>query len=95
MKTYFTSNPMKIGKHEWRVLVTDLYLGGRCTRYEWRTPSYTLGGYTHPASVWCSDQDWPTYDTNDTYHGLPRSLDRLYRTNEAEIRAHLDGMTLF
>ena len=40
--TVWASKPMKIGKHEWRVLVYQNKLFGRCTHYEFRGPRAEL-----------------------------------------------------
>ena len=87
MKIRYATNPMKIGKHEWRCLVIDANIFGkakRCTQYQFRRP----GG------DWKNDSEWPSYDDHDTYNGTPRSLKRLYEKNYPQIRAYLDDMVL-
>jgi len=74
--TYFETSPFLIGKHEWRLQVKDFYLGGRCTSYQWRR----VGG-----EFWEPSTTWPRFDPNDTYDGLPKSLERLYYANEHKI----------
>ncbi|SEF11599.1 hypothetical protein SAMN02787142_7731 [Burkholderia sp. WP9] len=84
MKIYHVSSPMKIGLHEWRLNIRDFNIGGQihvCTEYEWR-------GCNDP---WRSAKNWPTYDHNDTYNGLPRSLRKLYEANHAAVDLFIYG----
>ncbi|WP_244832479.1 hypothetical protein [Caballeronia sp. TF1N1] len=84
MKIYHVSCPMKIGQHEWRLIIRDFYISGRvkaCTEYEWRKD----GG------PWRNAKDWPTYDSNDTYNGLPRSLQKLFDANKAAVDLFIYG----
>ncbi|MEQ9448210.1 MAG: hypothetical protein RLN70_04780, partial [Rhodospirillaceae bacterium] len=73
MNIHYSTNPMKLGNHEWRCLVVGFYRGGRCTKYQWRKPACTIGDYTQPAGRWKNAQDWPSFNSDDTYHGLPKS----------------------
>jgi len=73
---YFETAPFLIGRYEWRLLVKAFYFGGRCTSYQWRR----IG-----EEVWKDARDWPRFDLNDTYEGLPKSLEKLYVANEQKI----------
>jgi hypothetical protein len=81
MATFYTSPAYTVGKHRWQCVVYlhDTY--GRCTRWEWQ-PLYE-------SLRWRHHRDWPKYDPNDTYDGLPRSLGRIFDTHRAEIYAAL------
>jgi|SRR3954471_23095106 hypothetical protein len=69
---HYTSHLLTIGKHEWRIIVVDFWLsrkGDRCTDYQWRR----LG-----STAWNDARDWHGYNHNDTYDGLPKTLQVLY-----------------
>jgi len=82
--TLFKSEPMKVGKHEWRLIVYDHPHYERCTDYEWR-PTYIdldVLGYI-PPDPWQSMKEWPRYNFNDGMHaGCPKSLVKLYRKHK-------------
>jgi len=81
LETLYTSEPMTIGKTHWRVGVASYEIGrgeSLCTFYEWSK----CGHY------WNDSRQWPTYDGNDTYNGLPKSLEKLYY-REKEMIDHL------
>jgi hypothetical protein len=84
MNYLFESPPMKIGTHEWRVVVMpSQYSQGRCTEYQFRRTGDTY---------WKPQYDWPGYDINDgLYGGMPRSIVRLYERHKAELQAWLKG----
>lgn len=84
MNYLFESQPMKIGKHEWRVVVMpSRYRQGNCTEYQFRR----IGD-----NYWKPGYDWPRYDINDgMYLGMPRSLVRLYDRHKSELEAWLKG----
>lgn len=82
MSPLYTSPAMRLGKQDWRVVVRPFYLGGYCTEYQFRSSG---------ADRWRTATEWPGYDGDDTYNGLPRSLERLYRKHHAEVRAALAG----
>jgi len=67
---YYASEPIKIGKHAWRVIVTDSRFGNsRCTEYQWR------GEFGN----WRGSKEWPSYDINNGMTlGLPKTLSKLY-----------------
>lgn len=67
---------IKIGKHEWKCVVYRHQIHGACTSYHWRLPG----------NAWQSEKQWPSYDHNDTYNGLPKSLSRLWRKYEVYIK---------
>lgn len=69
------SEPMTIGKHEWRIR----YDVSGTINYEWRRPS---------ALSWTECCDWPTYDFNNGMTlGLPKGLKRLFEREAADIAA--------
>ena len=79
------SAPMRIGKHEWRLV---LYRTTRLlTGYEWRRQDgretrvkRADGDYFLPGSFWRRDEDWPRYDHNNGgTAGLPATLHRLWK----------------
>ena len=93
---FFTSEPMKIGKKEWRVVVYDAqaYLDTYAfSDYEWRYPAYInqqTGQVIQAADPWRSMADWPTYNSNDgMYAGCPKTLRRLYDQHRPEIEKAL------
>lgn len=74
---HYQSEPMKIGKHLWRISVEDYWLDNkRVTVYEW----------SRYGDDWNSYKVWPRYDLNDTYSGLPLSLKKLWYANEPQYR---------
>lgn len=84
MASLFQSESARIGKHWWRILVRQGH-GGRHTEYQFRRAEPNDG-----LSQWRGQRDWPAYNTNDPYCGLPRTLSKLHKANEQEIRAALD-----
>lgn len=87
MTPAFESRPMLIGKHEWRVIVKPFYLGGNCLEYQWRpAPMPGMPGQ------WNGETDWPHWNGDDTYCGLPRTLRKLYDREKASLDKHLYGI---
>jgi hypothetical protein len=86
ISTLWTSEPMTIGKHDWRIGVGIFRIGAgkeRCTFYEWRGPR---------SHVWCAAIHWPTYNVNDGAHGgMPKTLRKLYERERDALRPILDG----
>lgn len=79
------SHPMQIGKHLWRVGVGEYDIRSpdnltRCTFYQ----------YSRDGMDWKEAREWPSYDSNDTYNGLPLSLDRLYKRERRALDTALD-----
>lgn len=66
---HFVSEPVTIGRHEWRVVVYGNPHFGICQTYEFRRDQ---------TDRWQNEKRWPGYDINDTYSGLPRSLRLLH-----------------
>jgi hypothetical protein len=87
----YESKPITIGKHEWRVIVRPFYLGGNCTEYQWR-PAAMPGLPEGMDEYWRREEDWPSFNGNDTYCGLPRTLRKLYDREKAELDRHLKGI---
>jgi hypothetical protein len=88
MTTIYKSKPIKIGKHEWRVIVTPFYLGGNCLEYQWR-PAATDGTASNSRDYWRCSKDWPRWNGNDTHCGLPKTLKMLYYREIRELDKHL------
>jgi hypothetical protein len=91
MPHLYESQPMTIGKHEWRVIVRPHYQGGNCLEYQWRR----LDTFGLPAAFrdpWRGEEEWPGWNGNDTYCGLPRTLEKLYRREKAALDRHLRGI---
>ena len=70
------SKPMKIGKHEWRLVKVrgkyGIHAGQIYVEYEWRDPRCY-------DSRWIEANRWPRYDFNNGMTGgLPKSLRKLY-----------------
>ncbi len=87
----YESRPIAIGKHEWRVIVRPFYLGGNCLEYQWRLAALPGLPEDMPGH-WQGEEDWPRWNGDDTYCGLPRSLRKLYDREKAELDRHLRGI---
>ena len=79
----FTSEPMRIGKTDWRFIIRYN------ETYKDHTPYYTTGfQWYEPAchcldAEWRSERAWPRYDINDGMHGgLPKTLKKLWEREE-------------
>ena len=92
MTILFESTPLLIGKHEWRVIVRPFYLGGNCLEYQWR-PAPMPGLPEGMAGHWRGERDWPHWNGDDTYCGLPKTLRKLYHREKAALDWHLHGIT--
>jgi hypothetical protein len=88
MPALYKSKPIMIGKHEWRVIVTPFHLGGNCLEYQWR-PANANGTAIGSREFWRCSKDWPRWNGNDTYCGLPKTLDKLYYREIRELDKHL------
>lgn len=85
MEILWTSEPMRIEGHEWRIGVgTFLILGDlcRCSFYQWRNP--IMCGQIQP---WREESEWPTYDDHHAYHGTPEATARLWSRNRSTLEA--------
>lgn len=93
----WTSEPLAIGKNEWRIVVAhfphletieratgDHDRGGRATFYEWRPIAYRGS-----PGDWRDERDWPSYDGDRSDCGTPRTLRKLWEREAATIRAIL------
>ena len=71
----FESNPVRLGKTLWRVVVKEDPFYGVVTEYQFQQD------YWRPA------KEWPSYESNDgTYMGCPRSLvTKVYEANRVAI----------
>lgn len=70
MSIHYATNAQKNGRYEWRCIVIDFFLGGRCTKYQFRYADYET------KHDWCNQEEWPKFNGNDTYLGLPKSLEK-------------------
>ena len=67
MNRLFQSEPMKIGKHYWRIAVEYFdYLKANCTVYEW----------SKDGNEWHNYKSWHDYDFNGSWG--PKRLMDLY-----------------
>ena len=82
------SQPIRIGKHEWRLTLYRNNSDRPLIGYEWRPAdgspirrSSPAGDYFLHHTTWMRDEDWPRYDHNDgQYAGLPHTLRKLWET---------------
>lgn len=66
----YQSEPMKIGKHHWRIAVNYFdYLRANCTVYEW----------SRDGIEWNNYRQWHDYDFNGSWG--PKSLTTLFKMN--------------
>jgi hypothetical protein len=72
----YASEPMIIGKHSWRMKIIRRQNGQTTTRYEFMDES---------GCFWHDQKDWPRYNFNDTYLGLPRGLNKLYEREQVAL----------
>lgn len=80
---HWASLPMKIGKHEWRVVVFAHEMYGPCTQYEFRGPK---APWWKSEKAWSdASRHWRGYDGNHCYSGMPKGLTRLYEANKGKI----------
>lgn len=87
-KTEFASEPMKIGKKEWRVIVYQSKQYGFVTSYQFRIPADRT--WDHKATLWADMVEWPSYNSNDgMYAGCPKTLVKLYNNNKTQIEKAL------
>jgi len=79
---YYASPTRLIGRHHWRMVVENSRYGGRCTDWQWQR----MG-----CEDWHPSKEWPRYNADDTYDGLPRSLQPFYDTFSHAALAMLAG----
>ena len=87
MSIVYSTPPERIGHNDWRCVVYVHAAYGPCTQWQWMRRPVTA------YSEWRIDHDWPTYDGNDFYGGMPKSLIRVFEKYRRQIRAALDGRT--
>lgn len=80
----WSSEPMRIGRHDWRLIVFEHDRYGRCTRYEFRGPAAVHSN--SDGSAWSSERKWPSWDGNHSDGGMPKTLRALFDRNEAKVR---------
>ena len=80
----YKTPPMKIGSQSyWRLIVVPSSdTPGRASVYQWMSATVTY---------WHDQQDWPSYDFNDTHLGLPMALRELFLAHKSEVEAELNG----
>lgn len=79
-EVFWTSEPMQIGKTFWLV---SLY-------YNNIDKSFFTGFHYHdphfkryiPCDEWKAEEDHPSYNSNGTFNGLPKTLVKLYKKHE-------------
>ena len=78
-KPIYTSKPMQIGNHFWRMVIDRSRSDDRrlATRFEFQDPS---------GAFWSDQRQWPEYNINDTYLGLPRNLEKLHERELPALR---------
>ena len=80
---HYATNPVKIGKHQWRLVVFSNSVHGRCTAHQFRQSE---------TDAWRDYHEWPSYNFNDgCFAGLPRSLANKWLNLMGEIKAALRG----
>lgn len=88
METHFESAPVRIGKHEWRIVVKSGWPGRepwrRLTEYQWRRAG---------SSAWHPETAWPTYNADDgTYAGCPKSLcGKVWAPNQTAVKNAIEA----
>jgi hypothetical protein len=86
----WASPAMRIGEHDWRIIVYAHDRYHRCTQYEFRGPKSPRDRHGR----WTVDERWPTYNDHDgEYAGCPRTLRRLWDRHNAAIHFHLEDRT--
>jgi hypothetical protein len=84
-KTIYETPVYRIGKNHWKLQVYVNQYYGNCTRYLWQRAD------SDDPRHWKTSHQWPKYDGNDTYDGLPRSLEKIYNRHQLEIKNSLRG----
>ena len=80
----WASEPMRIGKHEWRIVVFTHDSYGPVTQYEFRGPR---APFWAAESRWnAAERHWRGCDGNHASGGMPKSLAKLFNVNESTIR---------
>ena len=75
----YSSPPMVIGDHRWRAEVCGHATQGAHLHYQ----------YEVSPGCWYDEQQWPDYDPDNSYGGLPCALSELYLAYVREIVAAL------
>ena len=79
------SDPVTIGRHEWRLTLYESAHYGLLTGYEWRRADgagFHRKGRTYRGDTWYRDEDWPSYNHNDGQTGgMPKRLYDLWMAN--------------
>lgn len=86
---------MRIGKHDWRMIVRPSdYSSRNVTEYQWRPANlHGLPDELHARrEPWRSGEEWPGYNFNDSYLGLPKTLRALYDREKPQLDRHLYGI---
>jgi hypothetical protein len=85
----YSTPVVKIGKHEWRMIVYPTIYYGNCTMYQFRGIIELSDGIIF-RDKWENETNWPKYDSdNGATAGLPKTLSRLYYRYEKEIEKAL------
>lgn len=76
MHVLYCTPEITIGKHRWRCRVESSDSYGAVWNYQW---------FDESLGFWRDMDRWPRYNSNDTYSGCPKGLQKLYYGNEREI----------
>lgn len=84
----YISPPIKIGNTHWRLVIKERAAHSNldeerkrlCTEYQW-----------NDEGRWLLGTEWPAYNINDTYLGMPRRLSKLYEREKATIDFLIHG----
>lgn len=85
---------MKIGKHTWKLRVCqddNGVISPSVSGLDYFSfgPERRTHYFFNAGRGWWPAEDWPTYDSNHGYMGLPRSLAKLFYKYETHIRQAL------
>lgn len=86
------SEPMRIGQHDWIIVLFDHEYYGLCSEYCFRGPR--APDHVRPGCYVPADRYWPTYDNGDENGGMPATLRTLYARHKqamADFRAAWEG----
>lgn len=84
---YLETEPVKIGSHQWRLVVLENACYGPVTQFQFRR--------NDAESQWGTERQWPTWNGNDTNCGLPPSLgEKIYQPHKALIEQALARMVV-
>lgn len=84
---FFETEPVKIGNHQWKLVVLEDEYYGPVTQFQFRSGD--------AGAPWCSERKWPTWDGNLANAGMPESLGpRLFQPYEKLVKEALKGVSV-